>query len=82
MLEMCGLMVLQEGLERQWGLGWSQSHPGWIRVVKPVTLPCVSLWGCPQSQPSLVLEVSSLTQSGLIMNPHPSAAVMGEGIVT
>lgn len=58
---------------RDWG--GAKPHLGWIRVVTPTTLPCVSLWGCPQSQSSLVLEVSSLTQS----HNEPSSLSSGDG---
>lgn len=54
------------------GLGQGRGHRGASHV---------SLQSCPQSQPSLVLEASPQTQCGLIMNPHPSAAVMGRGVV-
>lgn len=80
---MCGLILLQKRLERMADdgdgvepkpprLGQGRGHHGSSHV---------SLQSCPQGQPSLVLEVSPLTQPGLIMNPHPSAAVMGRGVV-
>lgn len=42
----------------------------------------MNLWGWPQGQPSMALEVSSLTQSELIGSPHSSTAVIGGGLVT